>query len=344
MDAEITSLRSVYERWKKATPRAEGTYRLREVALRVLAKGGIVSLKDATTPRLVANYIEARSAADMNVRTIIRDVITITVLLRYLVKTHELERKVYDSIIELCPKPKKRKKFSAEILELGEIEDLHRAAVALELRETALAIRIVQHAGLRTGELLGLCAEHFDWKRKHIVVRFDARVKGSTGHKTGERLVPLVRELFEYLQGKLPERGPVFPCTRFTKTGRTVKSAEFLREGLRRAARLAGLTDKRIDYRILSRTRETTWAANPNMPRAYLGLIMGHDPEVGETSYQRMHDGYNPVCETPSNHKTTPTQKRPQGFTPTRALTPAEVAELQALERAILARRDREAT
>lgn len=343
MDQPV-SLRSVFERWRAANKRAEGTYKLRDCALNALAKFGIVTLNDACNPGHVAAYIEARGAAGKHERTIAKEVVTITVLLDYLCKTRELDRSVYHAIVELCPKPKRKKKYSATTLEEHECDLLYKTLLALGQKEAALALRIVQYAGLRTSETVGLCVEHIDFGRKHILVRADSRVRGIAGHKTGERLVPLVRELVEVLkESNLPERGPIFPCTRATKTNRTVRHADTFRLAFRLAAKVAGITMP-IDFKILRRTRETTWAALPDMKRNYLSMIMGHDATIGEEVYQRVRAGYDACCETPQPHKTTKAMKAPQGFTPTRALTPAEVAELQALERELLARRDREAT
>lgn len=337
-----STLRDAYERWRNATDRAKGTYMVREVALRCLERGGIVTLEHARDPRMVAAFCEARLAAGCARRTIARDVVTITVILEYLRKAGELCRADVDLIRDLIPKVRKQKSRTCTILEVLECDRLAAIARDLGYPQTEMAIRIVQWAGLRTGELVGLCAEHVDFARRHVRVVHDSRVRGRTGLKTGERLVPLCRELRDFLQGKLPSSGPIFPCTRMTRSGRTVVSNECLREGLRRAARLSGIKGKKIDFKILRRTRETTWASHPKVTRADLSEWMGHGMDVGEDFYLAARAGYAESCETPEDlsFKTTSVLRHEQGRTTTVLLAEEELERLRAIEQAYLSLRN----
>jgi len=124
---------------------------------------------------------------------------------------------VEDGHMRMNPTESKRlamptKKKKREALTTGDVKDILGNLDKLEAQERLL-IALLLLTGMRRGEVLGLCWENIDWKKKLICVEqavtfFNNQpVIGETKSEAGNRVIPLEKKLEEVLTPMKKESG-----------------------------------------------------------------------------------------------------------------------------------------
>lgn len=154
---------------------------------------------------------------------------------------YALRRHVIDRDPSLYVDPSRTPKIGlTSALSLPEADALMSGAeaIAAQDRQDAVAVALLLHLGLRTGELEALPFSAFDWDRGHRVARF--RVKG--GKVLPVVIVPRVRALLEPL---LRDRAGEDYLLQYPD-GRPW-NRDRVTTALRRAARAAGFSAEQVD-------------------------------------------------------------------------------------------------
>ncbi|HZV03162.1 MAG TPA: recombinase family protein [Planctomycetota bacterium] len=308
-------LAKAFERWRRAEPRRPATVRRYRNALGRLARLGIVRVADATRDRVerAQSDLLERGWSESSVRS---EMICLRSILRFLDDREELADGQLAAVRKVALKRKTARRRRTRFLTHDEFEALAQGAARL-LPRLELPLRVAVLAGPRVGELARIRAEDVRDGALSIVTRPEWGELGSC--KTGERVIPVCRELQELVDKRLPKTGWWFPamkCYRRDQLTRPFVSRSTLERALRKLRRALGVEE--ITWTILRHTRASWWVQG-GASIYKVADWCGHNVATAELYYASLTDGYDPECEKSSELErarpiVAPTVAKPRPF------------------------------
>ena len=294
------SLWDAYNRWSVTSGRQRTTAVAYATRVRLLDVFGVRSLEDATSPVRIAEYMDARMRGGACAATVNVDLASLLSILGHAARVGLLaDARVLEPLRRLRIPTPPRNALAARHLDRPTFEKI---AAALHEIDAAceLALQIIARAGLRCGEVLRLHVENVHLDRREIELPW--RTKNRRPRST-----PIVHELHEILERRLPKRpGLIFPARR-EGTRLPHMHPQTLRQNLAHAAKVAGLREHVVP-KLLRASCASWWAqeGGESMNVIKIAKVMGHSPEVAEQYYLGLRGGYDPAFERPEHRKLAP--------------------------------------
>jgi len=309
MEGNVTLI-SIFMRWCRVVERAAATRESYGFALRRLEREGwFATVEDVTVERL-ARFVAAR-AEGVKATTINGDLDAIFVCLGLLERENAFPLERLRELRRQRVLVQRPRRFTAPSLAFDQVEDLCLAARAIASepkpkggRVSAgrgdLFLRVAFLAGLRGGELARVAWEEIDLSRRRLRVRFRPELGRAGAAKTGERTVPLCRELVELLELEraqvLLERGEASGFL-FRHGSRARRNACAGRKTLWRELKVAcARSGIRATFHLTRHTRASTWL-QAGVSLAKVAKWLGDDPETIARFYGGLVEGYDADCE-----------------------------------------------
>lgn len=289
-------LQEAFNRWRVTSGRQRSTAEAYETRLRALEAFGIKTVEQATDPRLLTAYLTARLRGGASAGTANGELAALSSIVGHAVRTGAVVADVEAVRSLKIPVPPRDALTSAETIERDVFVRVARELLVID-EPAELAIQIVARAALRCGEVLRLARENVDLERRHIELPWRTKNRKP-------RRVPLVFDLHELLERRLPQRpGLIFPARR-EGTRLPHLHPETFRGLIRQAVRAAGLKDH-IVPKLLRASCASWWAleGGESMNVIKIAQAMGNSPKVAERYYINLRGGYDPAFERPEHRK-----------------------------------------
>lgn len=292
-------LSEAYARWSAATECRISTQRGYSRAVRHAISSGIVFLSHVTRPRL-QEHLNAMKKRGLTARSICNHLAALVAVLGQLELEGAFPLDTLESLRRL--RPRMRALHAPGMARFITREEAERLAVAAAwiAPRIEFPVRVACLSGVRVGELARLAREDFELGDQPFLRVRNLPEWGERGSaKTGERRVPVCRELKALVLDRAPSSGWLFPAIE-RRSGRRL-TAPFinrwtLETELVYARRAAGLPSD-VTFTVLRHTRASWWLqADPPVSIYNVAAWMGHQVRVTELHYAGLLP-YDPSCE-----------------------------------------------
>lgn len=287
-------LTDALERWECSTERAFRTRESYRRDVRRLTKAGFRKVSDVTPERL-AEYVRGRLGA-VRPASINRELAGLYAALGCLERASEFPEALLRQLRRQKVPVKAKRRLGATFLKPDERARLIEAAKARSAW-VGVMVQLAIYSGMRAGELCRLRWQDVRLDdRPEIRVRFLPEIGEHGTLKTGERVVPVCRELkAALLEWKLATGGEGY-LFRLTSPQATVafRRVRHIRRELRAVRKTADL--EWVTFHVLRHTRATMWAMS-GVPLIKVSCWLGHSLQVCQAFYLGLLEGYDPDCE-----------------------------------------------